>query len=139
MTDESAVVGEPSGLRATLTPGRLADSVLLTLTGEISIESAQGLLRRLWDDPRYADSSRGIWDVSACELPDFDNLRQIAEFVRREKRDRGFQRSAIVSPDFAHSVLTRALSGFSRLARLNFIFVTDIEAGWAWLGQQPHD
>lgn len=116
-------------------------SCRIVLSGVISVESGKAVLNRLWRDPAYNATQTAVWDVSRCELPGFDALRQIAVFSKKEKAGRGPAIIAFVSPEFSTSILARALRGFQRLVSFKLNFFASETAAQTWLDErhQHHD
>ncbi|MGR8920734.1 MAG: hypothetical protein ACU85V_14060 [Gammaproteobacteria bacterium] len=108
----------------------------VVLHGAVTRPAAQALMRELWSDPRYAGCRAALWDVSGSELPEFNALLGIADFVMREKAGRGPAILAFVSPAFRTSVLVRALGGFQRMLRLNTGYFVDEDTARLWIEER---
>lgn len=108
----------------------------VVLTGEIGLEEGCAMLERMWNDPPYAESRSAIWDVSACELPDFNDLLKTAKYINQHKSGRGPTYVAFLSPAFASSALARAFRGFDRVINLDLNFFSDHEAATQWLDKR---
>jgi len=111
------------------------------LFGDLTEDNVRGLLERLWADPQYRERTSALWDVSACDLPEFTTLMSIAEFVVRHKGGRGPDVIAIVSPAFAEALLARTFRSFERLLKLNLNFCATESSALRWLDERspaPH-
>ncbi len=108
----------------------------VVLSGAITRSNGCEVLLRLWSDSAYANNDSAIWDVSACELPDFNDLLAVAKFINQEKAGRGPNVVAFCSPAFASSTLARAFRGFDRVINLDLNFFGTIDDARAWLDQR---
>jgi|GEM_PF-3067846 hypothetical protein len=110
----------------------------VTLAGVMTVDNAKIVLEDLWKHTLYLDQPAALWDVSQCDLPNFDALSEISAYIKKEKRERGPAVHAFVSPAFATSVLARAFRGFQRLVSLNLNFFGNEQSASDWLsGRQP--
>ena len=108
----------------------------LHVSGTITLANGCELLTHLWQNAVYADSESAMWDVSNCELPEFNELVRTAEFIKREKARRGPDVVAFVSPAFASSALARAFRGFDRLMSLDVNFFGNAEHARKWIDKR---
>ena len=105
----------------------------LEIDGAITLDACQSLLTQLWEDDEYLKFRSMLCDLSRCELPEFNVVLRIAQYIAREKRGRGPTIVAFLSPDFASSTLVRAFRGFESLVKLKINFFAEHNDAIEWL------
>lgn len=64
----------------------------VTLAGVMTVDNAKIVLEDLWKHTLYLDQPAALWDVSQCDLPNFDALSEISAYIKKRKaraRSRG--------------------------------------------------
>ena len=128
-----------TALDYTLLEGDVSNRWRVLLNGIITYERGCALLERLWDDPPYTAATSALWDVGNCELPEFNELLNIAKYINKHKNDRGPRIVAFVSPAFASSALARAFRGFDRVISLDLNFFGNAKDANAWLDKRTSE
>ena len=118
---------------------RIDGGSVVTLEGDITLANSRVLLETLWNDPNYTDARYGIWDVSACELPDIETILGISKFISERKSGRGPALIAFVSPAFAQKMVTRVYRGFERVHDFNLNFLTTLDDAETWISVRLPD
>jgi len=101
--------------------------------GEADYDASAALLAALWADPRYATAPAAVWDISDMELPDFNEVLKLSQFIAREKAGRGPRRVAFVAPSFGDSLVARIFRGFDQPLinyRINFFGTREDAERW---------
>ena len=72
---------------------RTLQRTLVRISGTVTPDTSRELLEKLWNDELYLAGTTSVWDVGECELPDFDGMMRITQYIAKEKKGRGPNRS----------------------------------------------
>lgn len=101
--------------------------------GKVDAAAVRDYLRRLESDPDYDPSFNGVIDVRAATATVTpDDIRDIAELVRRRPKEASGRRAVIVASD-EHFGLMRMFEAYTASGPTRYRVFRDLDAANAWL------
>lgn len=107
--------------------------------GVVNAEAVRDYLRRLESDPTYASNLNALIDVrSAITGFTAEDLRDIAELVRRRPEGAESRRAVVVASD-EHYGLMRMFEAYTASGPTRYRVFRDPDEAVAWLEEPPGD
>jgi hypothetical protein len=102
-------------------------------TGRIDQQVVRDYLRRLQDDPAYSDDLDAIIDLREASSDfNLEDVRDIAELVRRRPKEAISKRAVIVSSD-EHFGMMRMFEAYTSKGPTRYRVFRDMEEAQAWI------